>query len=165
MEGFCDRVHDHRRCYQHLVPGRGKQVFWTLLKKNKVLETAGYLSCPSASAARRCDRELCSEHKQQSHGGLPHHPTPLDAHVLAYEPSKAIQKPRDDVIMRPQNTGSMAFPLCVAGSYRTLELEEHPCVELRVIVPQRLDALAVAEAPRGAAVCMDTTFGGSHSRQ
>ena len=31
------------------------------------------------------------------------------------------------------------------GRYRTLELEEHPCVELRVIIPQRLDALAVTE--------------------
>ena len=31
-----------------------------------------------------------SQRKQESHGGLPHHQTPFDPHVLRYEPSKAL---------------------------------------------------------------------------
>ena len=41
---------------------------------------------------------LYNQHKQESHGGLPHHQTPFVPHVFRYELSKALGKPCDDVI-------------------------------------------------------------------
>ena len=49
-----------------------------------------------AESRRRRGPSACpryNQHKQESHGGLPHRQTSVVPHVLRYAPSKSIEKP------------------------------------------------------------------------
>ena len=57
--------------------------------------------------------EHYNQHKQESHGGLPHRQTPFVPHVLRFEPSKPLQMPLTIVIKRALKHRICGFPnLC-----------------------------------------------------